>query len=137
VPLYATVQEYQDYTGTVPDGDELPMLRTASEYVRWATRNDRYAALPTGIPEDDDLREAMRDSACQQVLVWKKASIDPNAGEEGLKPTRIEAGIGSATVKYESVSARDRARQKAVLQLSPSAFRILRNAGLGSAGTQA
>lgn len=132
--VYATVAEYEAYVGeTAPDG-LAALLNYSSSLVSAAIRNDLYEAGPNGVPVDDDLREACRDATCIQAAMYVKSGVDPLAGVEGLKPTALKKSIGSGSIEYESMARRDDARAMSINKLNPTAFRVLRNAGLAGAG---
>lgn len=132
--VYATAAEYESYVGEPAPPNIALYLTHASVLVEAAIRNDLYRALPNGVPEDDDKREACRDATVVQARAWMMAGTDPSAGVEGMKPTPLKKSIGSGSVEYESMARRDDARALSVNQLNPTAYRILRNANMASAG---
>lgn len=132
--VYADTSDYSVFTmAPAPEGI-ASHLQAASELVEYATRNDLYDTDEGGYPTKETLRDAMRGATCAQAQFWVDNGINPNAGLGALKPIPIETGIASGTIKYESMSVRNRAREKSIDCLTPRAWRLLRNEGLGSAG---
>lgn len=134
---YADTDDLAQYTGEVAPAGAARLLREAAALVRFATRNDLYDVQPSGLPSDDDLREAMRDATCAQVEYWIAAGIDPVGGDI-TAPAPIRATeVDGAKVEYDtagqaSVSAMA-AKTAAVRSLSQGAYLILRNVGLANA----
>lgn len=132
--VYATISDYSVVIGAPAPEGIASHLAAASELVEYATRNDLYETDLQGFPVKETLRDAMRSATCVQAAFWVENGINPNAGLGALKPIPIETGIASGTIKYESMSVRNRAREKSIDTLTPRAWRLLRNEGLGSSG---
>lgn len=94
----------------VPD-NATALMRQASIMVRNATRVALYDTLPSGLPEDDDIREAMRDAVCAQVTAWTEAGINPVAGAAGRTAQIASQSADGGSVTYGNlVSAEEYAR---------------------------
>lgn len=131
--VYTTPAQYEALTGDTPPDNFSTLNRYAAGLVREATLCDRWVALPSGLPEDDDLREALADCACEQIASWAAAGIDPQKGAGGQDARLTTTGIDGANLSYDTyLTAPDRA--KAINTLCDAALAHLRNAGLGSSG---
>lgn len=129
--VYTTPAQYEALTGETPPDNFSTLNRYAAGLVREATLCDRWAALPSGLPVDDDWREALSDAACEQIASWDAAGIDPQKGAGGQDARLTTTGIDGANLSYDTyLTAPDRA--KAINTLCDAALSHLRNAGLGS-----
>jgi len=129
--VYATTAQYEALTGDTPPDNFSTLNRYAAGLVREATLCDRWVTLPSGLPEDDDLREALSDAACEQIASWDAAGIDPQKGAGGQDARLTTTGVDGANLSYDTyLTAPDRA--KAINTLCDAALSHLRNAGLGS-----
>lgn len=129
---YATVTDLED---VLPDITDVPTLtrriEVASRWVRSATRAAIYDTTPTGLPEDEDLRDAMRDAVVEQIRVWHATGIDPDRGVVGSAEGVVaRKSLRTASIDYavHADSAKDRAA--VATQLAPTAYQILEDAGL-------
>lgn len=112
----------------VPD-NAINLVRHASVLVRSMTRLAMYDTLPSGLPEDDDKREAMRDAVCAQVAMWTKSGIDPDAGVAGRTVAVQSQSADGGSVTYANLPSADEVRA-ATTSLCPLAVEILREGGL-------
>lgn len=134
--VYATTEQLSDWMDdSQEEASVKPLLRKASGLVRKAIRNDLYDTLPSGLPEDDDLTEALREATCAQVEVWLAAGITSVAGTAGVEPEVVSSSIDGASLSFD-VASRVAARQEIAGCLSVDALDILRAAGLASAAVQ-
>lgn len=131
--IYADTNDLE--TGNWFTPDTLPanaeaLLRDASRLVAKAVRRDLYNTQPSGLPEDDELREAMRDATCQQVLVWDTAKINPASGGIYSGGAVISSqSTPGGSVSYDTGLTAEQTT-KAAETLSTAAMDILRLAGL-------
>lgn len=133
--IYADDGDLETWTGQPAPDNATQLLREASILVGIACQADRYTPLPSGLPADDDKRDAMRDAACAQVEAWTAASVDPIAGPGGQEPRMTVSAIDGASVSFDAyLTAADRAN--AIKYLSASAYRLLRLSGLASSWVQ-
>lgn len=133
---YATEADLTAYTGEPAPAGAARLLREAAALVRFATRNDLYNVQPSGLPSDDDLREAMRDATCAQVTYWAANGVDPTSGATGGTPSVAATEVDGAKVQYSAdpaEAAAAAARAASLTSLTGPAYAILRNAGLASA----
>lgn len=132
--LYATVSEFEAYTGTSAPADIERRIREATAAVKVATRSDRYRVQPNGLPSDDDVREALRSATCAQVA----QRIDDAAEVAALPGGGIvtSSSIDGATVQLDTSIAATRRAAAQTNALCGAAYAILRAAGLASAAVQ-
>lgn len=133
---YADTDDLAQYTGEVAPAGAARLLREAAALVRFATRNDLYDVQPSGLPSDDDLREAMRDATCAQVEYWIAAGVDPVAGNPGGSSSVANVEVDGAKVQYSAdpgETAASAARAASITSLVGPAYAILRSVGLASA----
>jgi hypothetical protein len=93
--VFATVPEYEAYTGTTAPAGAARLLARASRLVSAATKAAIYDTDPAGYPSDEEVREAFRDAVCAQVEVWAKrdAATSGDASDPAASPwTSISAG---------------------------------------------
>lgn len=129
--LYTSTPEYETFTGQSFPDNFTTLNRYASSLVRDATLCDLWAALPSGLPVDDDWREALSDATCEQIASWVAAGIDPQKGAGGQEARLTTTGVDGANLSYDTyLTAPDRA--KAIDTLCDAALAHLRNAGLAS-----
>ncbi|WP_322544424.1 hypothetical protein U2G91_15630 [Rhodococcoides fascians] len=129
--VYATTAQYEALTGDTPPDNFSTLNRYAAGLVREATLCDRWVPLPSGLPVDDDLREALSDAACEQIASWNAAGIDPQKGAGGQAVQVSATSIDGASLSYDVASGAE-ARAQATRSLCDAALMHLRNAGLGS-----
>ncbi|WP_037161062.1 hypothetical protein [Rhodococcoides fascians] len=128
---YSDHSAYVTFTGQTPPDNFDALCRYASGLVKDATVCDRWVALPSGLPVDDELREALSDATNEQIAAWDAAGIDPQKGAGGQEARLTTTGVDGANLSYDTyLTAPDRA--KMVDQLCAGAFQILRAAGLAS-----
>ncbi|CAL9503835.1 hypothetical protein [Streptomyces sp. enrichment culture] len=125
--VFATVAEYEAFTGTTAPANAARLLARASRLVSAATVAALYDTDPAGYPSDMDVREAFRDAVCAQVEVWAKR--DAAAAGESEDPaaspwTSISAGGLSFSRQSAPVATADDTA------LTPEAAEILAEAGL-------
>ena len=114
----------------VPDNTPR-LIERASVLVRRATRVAVYNTQPSGLPEDDDLREALQKATLAQVTMWTKAGIDPDAGIAG-QPVAVQSqSADGGSVTYTNIPSAEEIR-RAVNTLCPAAMDYLEDAGLVS-----
>lgn len=134
---YASEADLTTYTGEPAPAGAARLLREAAALVRFATRNDLYDVQPSGLPSDDDLREAMRDATCAQVEYWTLAGLDPIGGDITAAAPIRATEVDAAKVEYDTAGqasvAAMTAKAAAVRSLCQQAYQILRNVGLASA----
>ncbi len=133
--IYADTGDLETWSGeTAPDNADI-LLREASILVGSACRADLYDALPSGLPEDDALADAMRDATCAHAGYWAANGIDPAKGADGIPTVVTSSSIDGASV---STNGSDKAAEAlaSLSRLSSSALRILRLAGLASGWVQ-
>ncbi|NKU14721.1 hypothetical protein GS928_16305 [Rhodococcus hoagii] len=133
--VFATEDQLSSWMGTPGPLNAGVLLREASILVRDACKADVFDILPNGLPEDDDKREALQDATCAQAAVWAATDVNPTAGAGGLAREVVSSGIDGASVSYNTAST-DSAKAASIGALCPSAYRILRNAGLASPAVQ-
>lgn len=125
--VFATVEEYEAYTGTAAPANAGRLLARASRLVSAATVAALYDTDPAGYPSDTDVRDAFRDATCAQVEVWARrdAAAAGEVDDPAASPwTSISAGGLSFSRQSAPVAvAEDTA-------LTPEAAEILAEAGL-------
>ncbi|MBM4489373.1 hypothetical protein GS905_11850 [Rhodococcus hoagii] len=133
--VFATEDQLSSWTGAPSPLNASILLREASILVRDACKADVFDILPNGLPEDDDKREALQDATCAQAAVWAATDVNPTAGAGGLAREVVSSGIDGASVAYNTAST-DAAKAASIGTLCPSAYTILRSAGLASSAVQ-
>lgn len=121
---YATPEQLATFTGATAPADADRLLGRASEVIDAAVRGSVYATSPTtGLPTEPAIITALADATCAQVEFWAASDeeddiLGPVQGIS-LQGLQLQFGAGSnrTTPTY----------------LAPRAWRILRNAGLGTA----
>jgi hypothetical protein len=132
VLILATTADFESWTGDIAPENVGAMLREASVLVSDATKADVYDVLPSGLPSDPDLSDALRDATCAQAESWILTGDDPRKGAGGQLARPTTSSIDGASVSYDTyLTAGDRSR--ALTSLHATAYRILRAAGLASA----
>ena len=134
--VYATVGDLEAWLQDTAPPNAAGLLRSASVLVTAACRNDLYNTLPSGLPSDENLADAMRDACCEQINAWVLAGIDPaTAGTDTSAPGVVKSEIDGARVEFDPTGIEEatRNRLRLVSALSGSAYEILRQAGLASA----
>ena len=134
--VYATVADVEAWLQDTAPTNVTGLIRSASMLVGAACRNDLYDTLPSGLPSDDDLADAMRDACCEQINAWVVCGIDPaTAGTDTSAPGVVRSEIDGARVEFDPTGIEEatRNRLRLVSSLSGSAYEILRQAGLASA----
>lgn len=112
----------------IPD-NATNLIRHASIMVRNITRLALYDTQPSGLPEDDDLREAMRDAVCAQVTAWTDAGINPAAGAAGRSAQIQSQSADGGSVTYGNLLSAEEIH-KASTTLCSLALGILVDVGL-------
>lgn len=133
--VFATEDQLSSWMGTPGPLNAGVLLREASTLVRSACRADVFDTLPNGLPVDDDKREALQDATCAQAAVWAATDVNPTAGAGGLAREVVSSGIDGASVSYNTATT-DSAKAASIGALCPSAYTILRSAGLASSAVQ-
>ncbi|MFD6400818.1 hypothetical protein [Nocardia sp. NPDC060249] len=130
---YAEPDDFADgWLTELPDNaTAVRLIRYASQLVRYATRLDLYDTYPSGLPVDLDIAEAMRDATCAHAAMWHLAGIDPAAGTVGREIAIASQTADGGSVTYAGHIGLDEI-ERSLSALSPTALRILRNAGLAS-----
>ena len=127
--IFAQPTDVQKWADNNFDGVKLdPLIRRASSLVQYATRAARFDVLPSGMPEDPDIMDALRDATCEQVAVWVENDITPGKLEAGTAHVTT-SNIGDATIGMSGAEAAA-ARDNAANTLCEYAQEILANAGL-------
>jgi hypothetical protein len=130
VLVYATPDDMETWTGQPAPDNAVRLLRSASLMVRGATRTALYAAQPSGLPVDDEKRDALRDATCSQAAAWSAAGIDPTAPVAARARVAASKSLGSGAITYADaasvVAAQDALRE----HLTDEAAAILADAGL-------
>jgi hypothetical protein len=130
VLVYATPGDMATWTGQPAPDNAVQLLRSASVMVRGATRTALYAVQPSGLPADDEKRDALRDATCAQAAAWSAAGIDPTAPVAQRGRVATSKSLGSGAVTYADaasvVAAQDALRER----LTDEAAAILADAGL-------
>lgn len=130
--VYATPDDLHDWTQQAPPDNAAVLLREASILVADAIGGDLYDVAPTGLPAQSRQRDAVRDATCAQAEHWATSGSDPLKGAGGQDPRMTVSAIDGASVSFDTyLTAPD--RMNSVKYLSPSAYRILRQAGMASA----
>ena len=119
--LYATVTDYQSYTGDVVT--LVPQLnrwlRTASRQIDRAVIAAVYPVDPQGYPVDANLIASFKDATCEQVTFLRDTDDD-----SGVKARLSSVRMGSMSFNRAPGTA-----GLALKPLCPDALEILRNAG--------
>ncbi|HAT1243357.1 hypothetical protein AZH46_07155 [Corynebacterium striatum] len=127
--IFAQPTDVQKWADNTFDGVKLePLIRRASSLVQYATRAARFDVQPSGMPEDPDVMDALRDATCEQVAVWVENDITPGKLEAGTAQV-TSSSIGDASVGMSGAEAAA-ARDNAANTLCEYAQEILANAGL-------
>lgn len=127
--IFAQPTDVQKWADNNFDGVKLdPLIRRASSLVQYATRAARFDVLPSGMPEDPDIMDALRDATCEQVAVWVENDITPSKLEAGTAHVTT-SNIGDASIGMSGAEAAA-ARDNAANTLCEYAQEILANAGL-------
>lgn len=127
--VYATPTEVEDFTGYPAPDNATALIRNASAMVRDITRLARYDTLPNGLPEDDDLRDAMKEAVCAQVESWTAAGINPVGGVAGREVAIASQSADGGSVTYANLPTADEIA-KATKTLCALSVTILKDAGL-------
>lgn len=127
--IFAQPTDVQKWADNNFDGVKLdPLIKRASSLVQYATRAARFDVLPSGMPEDPDVMDALRDATCEQVAVWVENDITPGKLEAGTAQV-TSSSIGDASVGMSGAEAAA-TRDNAANTLCEYAQEILANAGL-------
>lgn len=120
--LYATVTDYQSYTGDVVTLTPLlnRWLMLASQQIDRAVIGAIYPYDPQGYPVDANLIVSFKDATCEQVLFLRDTDDD-----SGVKARLSTVRMGSMSFTRASGTA-----GLAMKPLAPNALEILRNAGV-------
>jgi len=132
VLVYATPDDLHDWTQQPPPANAAVLLREASILVADAIGGDLYDVASTGLPAQSRQRDAVRDATCAQAGYWAVNSIDPAKGRAGMELVVTSSGIDGASVSTNAVDL-EQAKADSLDALTPSAYRILRQAGMASA----
>ncbi|MFG1794008.1 hypothetical protein [Nocardia sp. NPDC049149] len=125
--VYAKPADLTNRLDPIPP-NAVALIEAASSRVRDITSNDLYDITPPGLPADDDLRDALREATCLQVIAWAEAGIDPATG--GLKAEIASQSADGGSVSYNRPDPA--VLRRASEYLCHEAVLVLRNAGLAS-----
>jgi hypothetical protein len=105
--VFATVEEYEAFTGSTAPANAGRLLARASRLVSAATKAAIYDTDPAGYPSDSDVRQAFREATCVQVEVWTdRLSAETDGSDPAAGPwTSVSAGGLSFSRPAESVPA--------------------------------
>lgn len=129
--VYADADDLTTWLGGPAPDNAISLLRHASSRVANACRCDIYDTQPSGLPVDDDIREALRDATCAQAERWKELKVDPAAGAGGFDVQITSSSIDGSSLSTTAATV-DAARAEALDGLCELSVSILRNAGLAS-----
>lgn len=129
--VYADADNLAAWLGEPAPDNATSLLRHASSRVANACRCDIYDTQPSGLPVDDDIREALRDATCAQAEQWSVLKVDPAAGAGGFDVQVTSSSIDGSSLST-TAAAVDAARAEALDSLCELSVSILRNAGLAS-----
>lgn len=129
--IYATLTDYEEYTGSPAPHNGSILLREASGLVADACLADVYSTNSDGLPTGTFHRDAMRYATCTQAAFWAQHGINPAAGRGGMAEVVTASSIDGASVSTNAGEL-EAAKAESVDGLIPSAVRILRFAGLAS-----
>lgn len=126
--IFAQPGDVERWAGQTIDDDVVPLIRSASVLVQHAVRGAMFDVSPSGMPEDPDVMDALRDATCEQVAMWVENEINP-ARVESASVGVTSSSIGDASVSYNTDSA-GAVRDQMARELCEEAILILANAGL-------
>ncbi|WP_280455886.1 hypothetical protein [Nocardia brasiliensis] len=125
--VYAKPADLTNRLDPIP-ANATALIEAASARVRDITSNDLYDITPPGLPVDEDLRAALREATCLQVIAWAELGIDPATG--GLRTEIASQSADGGSVSYSRPDPA--ALRRASEFLCHEAVLVLRNAGLAS-----
>ncbi|WP_156094859.1 hypothetical protein [Nocardia lijiangensis] len=125
--VYATPSDLTGRLDPVP-ADAAALIASASTRVRDITSNDLYDITPSGLPSDPDLRQALREATCLQVVAWVEARIKPSTSALRVQVASQSVDGGSVAYRLPDPEAIRRASEN----LCHEVVLVLRNAGLAS-----
>lgn len=125
--VYAKPADLTNRLDPIP-ANATALIEAASARVRDITSNDLYDTTPPGLPADEDLRDALREATCLQVIAWVELGINPATGGLRTEIASQSADGGSVTYSRPDPAALRRASE----YLCHEAVLVLRNAGLAS-----
>ncbi|MEU0671361.1 hypothetical protein ABZ330_00415 [Streptomyces sp. NPDC006172] len=99
--VFATVQEYEAFTGQTAPANAARLLARASRLVSRATRAALYDTDPAGYPSDEDIR----DAACAQVAEWARRDTAAADGEDVAASPWTSVSAGSISFSRQSAPA--------------------------------
>lgn len=91
--IFATQQDYRDFTGDPEATASTRLLRLASVMVSQATRLAVYETDDQHMPTDQRVRDAMRDAVCAQVEWWDEHDDETGSGAGGNVQSASIAGV--------------------------------------------
>ncbi|MFG1796699.1 hypothetical protein [Nocardia sp. NPDC049149] len=125
--VYAKPADLTNRLDPIP-ANAVALIEAASSRVRDITSNDLYDITPPGLPADDELRDALREATCLQVIAWVELGVDPAIGGLRTEIASQSADGGSVTYSRPDPATLRRASE----YLCHEAVLVLRNAGLAS-----
>lgn len=120
--LFATAGDYTDYAKDDPPANIDRLLMLASAWVRDVTKRARFDTTKDGDPRDENVKAALRDATCEQVLVWVQNGVEP--GKQSDKGAVSSTSIGDASISYETDSVTAQ-RALAASSVAPTVLTIL------------
>jgi hypothetical protein len=97
--VYATADDYRNWTGDLTAAALPAQLRAASARLDNALRGVYYATDEDGLPLDLDVEEAMRDAVCAIVAYWEETGDTTGSGA-GAEFQSASIGTASYTRGY-------------------------------------
>lgn len=103
------------------------LLVRASQLVENACKTAVFDVADDGLPEDLNLRHALRDATCAQVAVWAGANLDPLTASVGTGSAAVASkSAGGRSVTYAATdAATSAARARSAGRLDPFALSLL------------
>lgn len=92
--VYATVEEYEAFTGETAPANAGRLLARASRLVDRAMVAAIYDTTPAGYPSDTDVLAGFRDATCVQVEAWaNRETAQADGSDPAASPwTSVSAG---------------------------------------------
>lgn len=87
---YATAAEYETWSGQSAPADVERLLVRASELIDATVTTPFVVDSDTGLPDDADEAEALREAACAQVRFWTEVGEEHDI--DGLAGTAVAIG---------------------------------------------
>ncbi|MFG2900976.1 hypothetical protein ACGFZH_28305 [Streptomyces zaomyceticus] len=100
--VFATVQEYEDFTGKPAPENADRLLARASRLVSRDTRAAIYETDPAGYPTDSDVRAAFRDATCAQTAEWARREAASTDGSDASAGPWTSVSAGAISLSRPS-----------------------------------